>query len=170
MQFTRMPCSASSTAIDRVKWMTAAFVARYAITPEPALIPPIDVVLTMAPPPCVGHVPGRALAADHHAEDVHGHDPVEVGEVVVEEALERTADAGVVAHDVQAAEALDREVDDGLDLVRVADVGLLERGRRPELLGERLAAVAVDVGDDDAARPPRRTARPWRAPTRSRHR
>ena len=56
---------------------------------------------------------------------------------------------GVVAHDVEPAEALDREVDHGLDLVGVGDVGLLERGRRAELRRQRLAAVAVDVGDDD---------------------
>ena len=86
MQFTRMPCSASSTAIDRVRWMTAAFVARYAITPAPALIPPIDVVLTIDAAAVLRHVPRRALAADHHAEDVHRHHAVEVGEVVVEEA------------------------------------------------------------------------------------
>ena len=74
---------------------------------------------------------------------------VEVGEVVVEEAAARAADPGVVAHDVEPAEALDREVDGRLHLVGVGDVGLLERGRVAELGGQRLAALGVDVGDDD---------------------
>ena len=87
--------------------------------------------------------------ADHHAEDVHAHHAVEVGEVVVEEAAAPAADPGVVAHDVEPAELLDREVDDRLHLVGVGDVGLLERGRRAELRGQRLAALGVDVGDDD---------------------
>src|SRR5262249_18319020 len=38
----------------------------------------------------------------------------------------------------------------GLHLVGVGDVGALERGRRRELGGERLARIGVDVGDDDA--------------------
>src|SRR5581483_4944464 len=50
-QFTRIPCSARSTAIDRLKCTTAALAARYATSPAPGLIPPIDVVLTIAPPP-----------------------------------------------------------------------------------------------------------------------
>ena len=66
--------------------MTAAFDARYAISPAPALIPPIDVVLMIDAAAVLGHVPRRALAADHHAEEVHAHHAVEVGEVVVEEA------------------------------------------------------------------------------------
>ena len=51
-QFTRMPCSARSIATHRVRWMTAAFAARYVISPPPALIPPIEVVLMIEPPPC----------------------------------------------------------------------------------------------------------------------
>ena len=69
------------------------------------------------------------------------HHRVEVVEVVVEEATSATADAGVVAHDVQPAEPLDGEVDRGLHLVGVGDVGLLERGGVAELGGQRSRRV-----------------------------
>ena len=70
-------------------------------------------------------------------------------EVVVQEADHRAGHAGVVGHHVQAAEALDGEVDQRLHLVGVGDVGLLERRDIAERRGERLAGVGVDVGDDD---------------------
>ena len=59
--------------------------------------------------------------------------------------LERAADAGVVEHDVEPAELLDREVDGGLHLVGVGDVGRLERGRVAELRRERLAALVAST-------------------------
>ena len=37
----------------------------------------------------LGHVASGALDTDHHAQDVHPHHAVEVGEVVLEEGLER---------------------------------------------------------------------------------
>ena len=95
------------------------------------------------------HVAGGPLRAEQHAEHVDVHDPVEVAQVVVQEAGHRAGDAGVVRHDVQAAEVLDGEVDQRLHLVGVGDVGLLERGDVAELAGERLPGVDVDVGDDD---------------------
>src|SRR5262249_39956326 len=85
----------------------------------------------------------------HDAEDVHGHDAIEVGEVVVEEPLVRGADARVVTHDVEAAEARHRGVDGGLHLLGVGDVDRLENGRVAQLLGEGGAAVGVHVGDDN---------------------
>ena len=50
---------------------------------------------------------------------------------------------------MEPAEPFDREVDGRLHLIRVADVGLCERSRAPELRSQRLAALGVDVGDDD---------------------
>ena len=50
---------------------------------------------------------------------------------------------------MEPAEALDREVDERLHLVGVGDVGALERGRVAELGRQLLAALGVDVGDDD---------------------
>ena len=56
---------------------------------------------------------------------------------------------GVVEHDVEPAELLDREVDGRLHVVGVAHVGALERDRVTELRRQLLAAPFVDVGDDD---------------------
>ena len=50
----------------------------------------------------------------------------------------RARDPGVVAHDVQAAELLDREVDGAWTCVGVGDVGLLERDRVAELRRQAL--------------------------------
>jgi len=74
------------------------------------------------------HVPRRPLAAGHHAEEVDGHDPLEVPQVVTEEAAGRSGDAGVVHHHVEPAEGGHREVDDRLELVGGGDVGALECG------------------------------------------
>ena len=49
-----------------------------------------------------------------------------------------------------SAEALDREVDQCLHLVRVAHIGLLERGRCADLSGELLPAFLIDIPDHHA--------------------
>ena len=78
---------------------------------------------------------------------------VEVGEVVLDEAVELAADPGVVEHDVEAAELLDREVDRCLHVVGVAHVDPLERDRVAELRRQLLAPTLVDVGDHDLRAP-----------------
>ena len=95
------------------------------------------------------HVAAGALGADDHAEEVHVHDAGEVLEVVGQEPLERAPDAGVVEHDVQAAEAVDREVHQGLHLLGVAHVRLLEGGGLADLRGHFLAALFIDIRDHD---------------------
>ena len=97
----------------------------------------------------LGHAPRRPLRAEHDALEVDTDDGVEVGEVVVDEAVELAADPRVVEHDVEAAELLDREVDRRLHVVGVAHVDALERDRVAQLGGELLTASFVDVGDDD---------------------
>jgi hypothetical protein len=97
----------------------------------------------------IGHVSGRPLAAQQDAEHVHAHQSVEVVEIVVEETAVSTADTGVVAHDMQTTEALDREVDDSLDLLGFGDVGLHERRRVTEVVRQPFARLVLDVGDDD---------------------
>jgi hypothetical protein len=95
------------------------------------------------------HVTGRALGAGYDTEEIHLHDAGEVFEVVVEEPLQWAADAGVVEHDVQAAEPLGRHVDEMAHLLQVAHIGLLERhGVGPVLGGHLLAGLGVHVGDD----------------------
>ncbi len=68
----------------------------------------------------------------------------------MQEAHHCAGDAGVVEHDVQAAEVRDREVDERLHLIGVAHVGLMECGRVAELPGQRIARLAIDVGDHHA--------------------
>ena len=131
--------------------MTAAFDARYVITPAPALMPPIDVVLMIDAAAVLGHVPGRALAADHHAEEVDRHHPLEVGEVVVEEAARTSPPIPALLHITwsppkrSTAKSTTR-----LDLVGVGDVG--RAGTRPRRRARAASAsppLGVDVGDDD---------------------
>jgi hypothetical protein len=62
-------------------------------------------------------------------------------------------DAGVVHQDVDAAEAADGGVDDGLDLLLAADVEGEAEGLpagRLDLGGDGLGGVVLEVGDDDA--------------------
>ena len=96
------------------------------------------------------HVARRPLRAEDDTEQVDVHDPLEVVEIVGQESLESAADPGVVEHDVQPAEALDRDVDECLHLIGVAHVGSLERRPFAQRRGDGLALLDVDVGDDDA--------------------
>ena len=109
--------------------------------PAPALTAAMDALLMIEPPPLSFMYRAGALGADDDAEEVHAHDPGEVLEVVGQEPLERAADPGVVEHDVEAAEAVDGEVDQRLHLVRVADIGLLEGGRLADARGDLLTPV-----------------------------
>ncbi len=96
------------------------------------------------------HVARRPLRADDDTEQVDVHDPLEVLEVVGQESLESAPDPGVVEHDVQAAEAFDRDVDERLHLIGVAHVGPLEQRPLAQRRGDGLALLDVDVGDDHA--------------------
>ena len=97
-----------------------------------------------------GHVARRALAAEHHAEQVDAHHAMEIRQLVVEEARERRAgDAGIVEHHVQAAATLHGEVDQRLHLVGVRDVGALEQRPAAERGRECLPARLVEVRDHD---------------------
>ena len=96
------------------------------------------------------HVPRRALGADDHPEEVHVHDPREVLEVVRQEPLERAPDPGVVEHDVEAAEAVDGEVDQCLHLIRIAHIGLPEGGRITDGRGDLVTSVDVDIRNHDS--------------------
>ena len=96
--------------------------------PAPASIPAVDDVLMIDPPPWAFMWRAARWRAEQDAEDVDVHHPAEVAQVVVQEAGHRAGHAGVVRHHVQPAEPLDREVDEGLHLVGVGDVGLLEGG------------------------------------------
>ena len=115
----------------------------------------------------LGHVPAGPLGTDHHAEQVDGHHPIEVAEVVAAETAERTGDAGVVDHDVQPAEGVDGEVDQGLDVVGVAT---RRSGGRPPPHPVRRP---VPLPPPWRRRPPppwrpvRRTARRWRGRSHS---
>src|SRR3546814_4242709 len=72
----------------------------------------------------------------------------EVPKVVVEEATEPAGHPSDVAHDLNAAEAFDREAHELFDLGHVADIGLLEGGPLTEVAGHLLAQASVDIRDD----------------------
>ena len=108
------------------------------MSPAPALMPAVDDVLMIDPPPWAFMWRAARWAAEQDAEHVDVHHPGEVAQVVVQEAGHRAGDAGVVRHHVQPAEVLDGEVDERLHLVGVGDVGLLEGGGVAERGGQRL--------------------------------
>ena len=138
-------------AMHLLAWAMAAFDARYEIIPVPALMAAMDALLMIEPPPWSFMYARRTLGSDNHPEEVHVHDPGEVLKVVRQEPLQRASDARVVEHDVQTAEAIDREVDQRLHLVRIAHVGLLEGRRFADLVGQPLAALGIDIADHDLA-------------------
>ena len=132
MQFTRMPWSARSIAADRLNATTAAFETRYTIGPAPPVSAAIDAVLMIEPPPCSA-MWRAALGADHHAEEVDAHHPLEVGEVVVEDAVERARRCPALLNitssppNCSTAKSTSR-----LHVVGVGHVDALERGRVAE--------------------------------------
>ncbi len=68
------------------------------------------------------------------------------------ERADRAAEAGIVVHDVEAAEFLDRAIDGALDVLLAGDIGELENRVAAVLLAiahRGLAAFLVEVGDDD---------------------
>jgi len=90
------------------------------------------------------------LAAEDDAEQVDPGDLAEIAEIDGDEvSRQAVADAGIVEHDVQPAEMVDGAVDQRLDLVALRDVGLLEDHVGAELIGQRLPAGFVPVGDGD---------------------
>ena len=101
------------------------------------------------------HVPRRALGPHNDPEEVHVHDPGEVLEIVRQEALQRAADPGIVEHDVEAAKALDREVDQRLDL-------------SASLTSVCMKAAASPMPSASPCPPRRRRRRSRRAPLRPR--
>ena len=105
------------------------------------------------PPPCSAMCRAGIAGTRHHAEHVDPHDAVELREVLVEQALlQRAGPSGIVDHDVQAAELLDRRIDESADLGLVADVGVVEDAHRG--LARPPAPHRV--------RPARRRSPPWR--------
>jgi len=50
---------------------------------------------------------------------------------------------------MKAAEMCNREVNDGLDIFGAGNVGLLEGNGFPQLISKLLAALDVDVSDDN---------------------
>lgn len=57
-------------------------------------------------------------------------------------------DAGVIDHDVEAAELLHRKRHQLADLAGIRGVGVLEERPGTKSVGEGTAPVAVDVADD----------------------
>ena len=101
------------------------------MSPAPASSPAVEAVLMIEPPPWAFMWRAARWRAEEHAEEVDVDDPAEVAEVVVEEARHGAGDPGVVRHHVEPAEPLDGEVDEGLHLVGVGDVGLVEGADSP---------------------------------------
>ena len=91
------------------------------------------------------------LHAEEDAAQQHRLRAVPVLDRDLGERPERAADAGVVEHDVEAAELGERARDERLDVGLGRDVRALEdalRARRARLFGRRFAAGRVQVGQN----------------------
>jgi hypothetical protein len=96
------------------------------------------------------HVPSGISGACQHAQEVDGHDPMKIGQVVIEERAERGArNSGIVHHDVQTAEFFDSTSDQRANLFGVGDICRLEKDVGAQRGGQRLTAVGFDAADDD---------------------
>ena len=92
----------------------------------PGLMPAIDADVDDRA--AFAHAPCCHLRTDHDAVQVDGHDAIEVPQVVAHEPSEGGRDPGVVDHDVQGAEALDRDVHRSLDAAGVRHIRVAECG------------------------------------------
>src|SRR5579864_4613477 len=75
---------------------------------------------------------------------------------------DRAAESRVVVHDIEAAEFLDRAIDGALDVLLAGDVGELEDRVAAVLLAiahRGVAALAIEIGDDDCGALARETDR-----------
>ena len=114
----------------------------------PALMAAIDALLMIEPPPW-SFMYRPQLRADDHPEEVHVHDAGEVFEIVRQEPLQRAADPGVVEHDVEPAEALDREVDQACTWSASLTSVCLNAAAAP-ICSASSRPLRVDVPDHDA--------------------
>src|SRR3954452_2525956 len=135
---TRMPCGASSRAIDWGEQLHAAL--RRAVVAE---LLPRDLLVDggdhhdRAARVVGAHGPRGLARGEEDAGEVHADDAIPLVERHVDE-LERRLDAGVVDHEVEAAERLARLPEAARHLVLVRDVHLHPDG---------LPARALDRGD-----------------------
>ena len=89
------------------------------------------------------------LHAEHHAAHQRRHRGVEAVDLEAFDAAGLRRTAGVVEEAVDAAEFLDRKLDQRTHLLFDRDVGLAEDTAGAELLGQRLALRHAAPGDDD---------------------
>ena len=150
---TVMPCGPSSTPAVRVSMRMPPFDRQYGVLPGIGQSSCTDVMLMIRPPSpwaiiclAASWVPKKALLRLIAMTFSYCAS-------VVSSDRRAGLDAGVVDHDVEAAEGLDGRVDEALQVVDLADVGVDADGlvaERDDLLLEVLGGLLVgDVVDDD---------------------
>ena len=87
--------------------------------------------------------------AEHHAAHQCHHRGVEAGGVETLDAAGLRRAAGIVEQAIDAAEFLDRQLDQRADLLVDHDVGLAKDAVGAELFRQRLALRHAAPGDDD---------------------
>ena len=157
---TRIPASPSSSAVTSVSIFTPPFAAQYAAMPLAAWTALRLAVATIDPPPRAA-MARPVLVGQEHAGEADIDDPLPVGQLVVKH-LGRPSGARVGDADVEAAEAVDGQLDQGrlIGLARHIALGngdLLARERREAVLvdvaGHHVRALgdeALDDGTSDA--------------------
>ena len=133
---------------------------------SPGISPAIDAVLTMWPPParCGRNVRQPCTTPQKLTPITHSHELIGPNH-----GIGPGRHAGVVAHDVHGAEALERPLREGLHVGLLADVGVHGQhldAAAADLLGRRGERVVLHVGEHEVQAGARRAARP--APARSR--
>ena len=96
------------------------------------------------------HVPGGPLAADHDAEDVDAHHPVEVGEVVVEEAASSAEPTPALLNMTWSPPNRSTAKSTSAWTWSASATSVRwNAAASPSVGGQLLAPLGVDVGDDD---------------------
>src|SRR5271156_5350637 len=97
----------------------------------------------------LGHVMAGAVAAIDRTHVIDRYNAFVLLQVVIQKSGDGTAGkACIVAHYMQAAEALHREIDGGLHLFLLGDVGPAEGRTGTKLRGNGSALFFVDIGDE----------------------
>jgi hypothetical protein len=107
-------------------------------------------LLMMLPETLAAHMGRGVLHAEHHATHQRRHRGIEARNLEAFDAAGLRRTAGIVEQAIDAAELLDRLIDQRSHLLLERDIGLAEDAVGAELPGQRLALRRAASGDDDA--------------------
>jgi hypothetical protein len=148
--FTRIPDLAISSATDLVMPSTACLLPTYG-GPRRTLVPVGRGDVDDAAAAVSLHGAHFVLHAQDHAENIGVERRRIAFRGLIGDRTNLAFGAGIVYRDIETAKPCDGPVDQGADVILLANVGVDELGLRTEraqLLGERLADLVTATGDN----------------------